>query len=249
MQTAIFGIHNSGLNLVVNLIVFALFVIWFALIVWTYLDARRRIQDQVLVLCATAASLFPYIGTFIYTILRPPDFLEDARERDLEIKAAELRVRQLAELSCPNCGYAVEKNYLRCPNCQRRLKDPCQNCGKPVDPRWALCPYCEHALPGRSRQQQRRGTSSEQERQRQPEPNEKRGRRPRKGEEAEKGEKRQPARQSSQQARDRQADSSPRPSATRRQKPAREAADKAAASKPEASAGEQQTEERSSKPS
>jgi hypothetical protein len=247
MQTAIFGIHNSGLNLVVTLIVFMLFVVWFALIVWTYLDARRRIADQVLVLCATAASLFPYIGTFVYTILRPPDFLEDARERDLEIKAAELRVRQLAELSCPNCGYAVEKNYLRCPNCQRRLKDPCQSCGKPVDPRWALCPYCENALPGRSRQQQRRGSSSEQ--QRQPEQKEKRERRPRKGGEAEKADKRQPARQSTPQSRERQGDGSPRPSSPRRQKPARKGADKAAASKPEAPAGEQQTEERSSRPS
>src|SRR5436190_22663054 len=153
MQTAIFGIHNSGLNLVVNLIVFMLFVVWFALIVWTYLDARRRIEDLVLVLCATAASLFPYIGTFVYSILRPPDFLEHARERNLEIKAAELRVRQLSELSCPNCGFPVDKNYLRRPNCQRRLKDPCHSCGKPVDPRWALCPYCESALPGRGRQQ------------------------------------------------------------------------------------------------
>src|SRR4051794_452424 len=242
MQTAIFGIHNDGLNLVVNLIVFMLFVVWFALIVWTYLDARRRIEDQVLVLCATAASLFPYIGTFVYTILRPPDFLEDARERDLEIKAAELRVRQLAELSCPNCGYAVEKNYLRCPNCQRRLKDPCQSCGKPVDPRWALCPYCETALPGRSRQQQRRGATPEQ-RPRTGEPKEKRARR------APKAEKREPALQSSPQSRERQGEGSPRSTAARRSKPPREGSDRAAAPKPEPAAGDQQTEERSSKPS
>jgi hypothetical protein len=151
MQLAIFGIENDGLNLVANLFVTALVVVWLALIVWTYLDASRRIADPVLVACATAASIFPYIGTFVYTILRPPEFLEDAKERELEIKAAELRVRQLSELTCPNCGFPVEKTYLRCPSCQRRLKDPCQTCGKPVDPRWALCPYCESALPGRQR--------------------------------------------------------------------------------------------------
>jgi hypothetical protein len=149
MQLAIFGIDNGALNLVANLFVMALVVIWLALIVWTYLDAQRRIKDPVLVVCATGASLFPYIGTFVYTILRPPEFLDDARERALETKAAELRVRQLSELSCPNCRYPIEKTYLRCPNCQRRLKDPCESCGKPVDPRWALCPYCETALPGR----------------------------------------------------------------------------------------------------
>jgi double zinc ribbon protein len=156
MQFAIFGIDNDGLNLVANLFVMALVVVWFALIVWTYLDARRRIEDPVLVACATGASLFPYIGTFVYSILRPPEFLDDAHERELEIKAAELRVRQLSELSCPNCRYPVEKSYLRCPNCQRRLKDPCESCGKPVDPRWALCPYCETALPGRQQRPQRR---------------------------------------------------------------------------------------------
>ena len=155
MALAIFGIENNGLNLVANLFVMALVVVWLALIVWTYLDASRRIKDPVLVTCATAASLFPYIGTFVYSILRPPEFLDDARERELEIRAAELRVRQLSELSCPNCRYPVEKTYLRCPNCQRRLKDPCESCGKPVDPRWALCPYCEKALPGRQRQPRR----------------------------------------------------------------------------------------------
>ena len=149
MQLAIFGINNDSLNLVANLFVMSLVVVWLALIVWTYLDARRRIKDPVLVACATGASLFPYIGTFVYSILRPPEFLDDAKERALEIRAAELRVRQLSEMSCPNCRYPVEKSYLRCPNCQRRLKDPCESCGKPVDPRWALCPYCETALPGR----------------------------------------------------------------------------------------------------
>jgi hypothetical protein len=155
MQLAIFGIDNDGLSLVVSLLVMALVVVWLALIVWTFFDARRRIKDPVLVACATAASLFPYIGTFVYSILRPPEFLEDARERELEIKAAELRVRQLSELSCPNCRYPIEKSYLRCPSCQRRLKDPCETCGKPVDPRWALCPYCETPLAGRQRPERR----------------------------------------------------------------------------------------------
>ncbi len=98
-----------------------LIVLWLALIVYTYLDARRRISDPFLVACATVASFFPFIGTAVYAILRPPEFLEDAHERELEIKAAELRVRQLRELTCPNCEYPVEKNYQR-PQQQRRKK-------------------------------------------------------------------------------------------------------------------------------
>lgn len=148
MSLAIFGITNDGLNLAATLFLLMLVVLWLALIVYTYLDARRRIADPFLVACATVASFFPFIGTAVYAIVRPPEFLEDAHERELEIKAAELRVRQLRDQSCPNCEHPIEKSYLRCPNCQRRLKDPCPTCGKPVDPRWGLCPFCESNLGG-----------------------------------------------------------------------------------------------------
>ena len=157
MALAIFGISNSGLNLAVTLFVLMIVVVWLALIVYTYLDARRRISDPFLVACATIGSFFPYIGTAVYAIVRPPEFLEDAHERELEIRAAELRVRQLTEASCPNCEYPVEKDFLRCPQCQRRLKDPCQSCGKPVDPRWALCPYCETPIAERPKPRRQAG--------------------------------------------------------------------------------------------
>jgi Double zinc ribbon len=144
MLLALFGIGNDTLNLVVNLLVLSLVVVYFSLIAWTFFDSRRRMKDPVLVASAVGASfVFPFIGTIIYSILRPPEFLEDAREREVEIKAAELRVQQLREQACPKCEYPVEKTFLRCPNCLARLKNPCKTCGKPVDPRWALCPYCE----------------------------------------------------------------------------------------------------------
>jgi hypothetical protein len=172
MALAIFGITNSALNLVATLFVLMLVVLWLALIVYTYLDARRRISDPFLIACATVASFFPYIGTAVYAIVRPPEFLEDAHERELEIKAAELKVRQLREQTCPNCEYPVEKNFLRCPNCQRRLKDPCPTCSKPVDPRWGLCPYCETTLSGGGERQRR-----PQKGERRPEPERRRARR------------------------------------------------------------------------
>ncbi|HEY8083494.1 MAG TPA: hypothetical protein VIE64_08095 [Solirubrobacterales bacterium] len=155
MAIAIFGISNDGLDLVVNLFVLMLVVIWLALIVYTYLDARRRISDPFLIGCATIGAFIPYLGTAVYAIVRPPEFLEDAHERELEIKAAELRVRQLKELSCPRCSFPIETTYMRCPQCQCRLKNPCPTCSKPVDPRWALCPFCEKPLPGRERSRQR----------------------------------------------------------------------------------------------
>jgi Double zinc ribbon len=140
---AIFGIDNDGINLAINLLILFLVVVYLALVAYTYLDAKRRLEDPVLIGCATVASLFPFLGTVVYTILRPPEFLEDKRERELEIRASQLRVRQLEESSCPNCEYPVDRAYLRCPNCRARIKDPCEACGKPIDPRWSICPYCE----------------------------------------------------------------------------------------------------------
>src|SRR5439155_285162 len=71
---ALFGISDDGLNLAVNLLVFFLVVIWVALVYWTYSDATRRLDDPLLIGCATVASLFPFIGTVVYTIVRPPEY-------------------------------------------------------------------------------------------------------------------------------------------------------------------------------
>jgi hypothetical protein len=143
MLLAVFGIENDGVNLVANLLILFLVVVWLALVYWTYSDAQRRIEDPMLVACAAAAALFPYVGTVVYMIVRPPEYLEDARERDLEIQAAEARLQHLKGGLCPHCSYEVERGFLRCPSCLRRLRDPCPSCSKPLDPRWKICPYCE----------------------------------------------------------------------------------------------------------
>jgi hypothetical protein len=140
---AAFGIHNSTVNLVVDLLILFLVVIWLSLLYWTYADARRRISDPMLIGCATAASLFPYVGTVVYMIVRPPEYLDDVRERELEMQAAEARLAEVGYHLCPHCDYEVEKEFLRCPNCMRKLKDPCTTCGRPLDPSWKICPFCE----------------------------------------------------------------------------------------------------------
>jgi cbb3-type cytochrome oxidase subunit 3 len=162
---AVFGIHNSALNLAAELVLLFLVVIWLALVYWTYADARRRIADPLLIGCAAAASLFPLVGTIVYMIVRPPEYLDDVRERELEMQAAEARLAELGYHLCPHCDYEVEKDYLRCPNCMRKLKDPCVSCGRPLDPSWRVCPFCEAEIgagaPTPRRQRRRRETTAE----------------------------------------------------------------------------------------
>jgi double zinc ribbon protein len=161
---ALFGITNHGLNTAVQLVILFLIVIWLALIYYTFSDARRRVEDKMLVGCATLASLFPYAGTLVYMIVRPPEFLEDVREREMEMQAAEARLHQFEYLLCPHCDHEVEKDFLRCPSCMQKLKDACANCAKPLHPDWRLCPYCETEVGARTptRARRRRRTTSEE---------------------------------------------------------------------------------------
>ena len=143
MPVAIFGITNDTLNLVVNLLILFLVVVWLALVWWTYSDARRRIDDPMLVGTATVASLFPFVGTIVYLIVRPPEYLDDVRLRELEMTAAEARLADLDYRLCPHCDYEIKADFLRCPNCMRKLKERCYSCGKPIEESWKICPYCE----------------------------------------------------------------------------------------------------------
>jgi len=145
---AVFGINSDGLNLAVKLLILLLVFVYLALVYYTYSDARRRIADPIVIGCATAASLFPFVGTIIYMIVRPAEYLDDVRERELEMQAAEARLHQLDYFLCPHCDYQVEKDFRRCPSCMRKLKDPCGTCDRPLEPEWKLCPYCESAIPG-----------------------------------------------------------------------------------------------------
>jgi RNA polymerase subunit RPABC4/transcription elongation factor Spt4 len=146
-----FGISNNGVNLAINLVILFLAIVWLAMIYWTRADAKRRINDPVLVFCATAASLFPFVGTIVYMIVRPPEFLEDARERELEMAASEARLSQLSYLACQQCGQEVDKEFLICPNCRSRLREACLSCQRPLEMSWSVCPYCETPVGSRAR--------------------------------------------------------------------------------------------------
>jgi hypothetical protein len=160
LPLAFFGIESSGLSLAVDLVLLFLLVLYLALIYWTYADASRRIVDPVMIGCATAASLFPFVGTVVYMILRPPEYLEDVHERELEMQAAEARLNQLDQSLCPHCDYRVERDFIRCPSCLRKLKERCVSCSRPLDQAWTICPYCEADVPGITPQRTRRRRSA-----------------------------------------------------------------------------------------
>jgi hypothetical protein len=168
LEFAIFRIEdikNSALQTAASVALLVLGVLYLSLIFWTFADARRRIDDPLLVVCATLCSFFPFIGTIVYLIVRPPEFLDDVRLRELEMTAAEARLASLDYSLCPHCDYEVQSDYLRCPSCMRKLKERCYSCSKPIDPAWRICPFCEAetsaATPSNAARRRRRGTTEQ----------------------------------------------------------------------------------------
>ena len=141
------GIHDffaSGTWQVIrNLVVFFLIAFWLAVGYWVYKDAKRRIEDPVLIATAVAIGLvIPYLGALVYMLFRPPEYLEDVRERELEIKAMEERLAR-RDLYCPVCRAEVSNEFLVCPVCTTKLKQACVNCKAPLEALWQVCPFCE----------------------------------------------------------------------------------------------------------
>ena len=121
-------------------------VFYLAIVLWTYKDARKRIEDPILVATATATSMLPIVGVFVYMLLRPSEYLADVRERELEIRMME---RQLGRQErCPLCKSHIDGDYLSCPVCRNKLRQQCVGCDRPLDPRWVMCPFCEVEVPG-----------------------------------------------------------------------------------------------------
>ncbi len=127
--------------LIRNVTLFFVVVFWIASAFWVYKDARRRIEDPWLLAMAVALGLFPpFLGPLIYMLFRPPEYLEDVRERELEIRAME---ENLGGDRCPVCRAEIHSEYLSCPVCTTKLKQACRRCNAPLEPLWQICPYCE----------------------------------------------------------------------------------------------------------
>jgi hypothetical protein len=126
--------------LVRNLCVLFFIVFDIALVFWTYRDADRR--GAMGWLWALAVLFFSIAGWVVYLVVRPPELLDDARERDLEIRAKEVALARDYE-SCPACYRPVEQDFLICPNCMKKLRKPCIECGRALKLNWQVCPYCK----------------------------------------------------------------------------------------------------------
>ena len=137
---------SSAWFVIRNLSLLMVGIFFLATVFWVFKDARRRIEDPVLVGMATLLGLAaPFVGPIVYLFLRPPEYIDDVRERELEIKAMEERLSR-RDLTCPVCRAGVESSYLVCPVCTTRLKQACVKCTAPLEALWQICPHCANPV-------------------------------------------------------------------------------------------------------
>jgi Double zinc ribbon len=133
--------HSTAFVVAQDLALVCAVLFWLGCAFWTHRDAKRRIDDPLLVWTATLLGLVPLAGPLAYLLFRPPETLADARTRHVELRALETSLERREPL-CPVCRAAVESAFLVCPVCTTHLKEPCRACEAPLEPLWQVCPYC-----------------------------------------------------------------------------------------------------------
>lgn len=142
-------IHNPIVELMGQLIVVYVVLLWLGTAYWAFRDMQARTENPILPYFAAALIVFftPLLFVFaviLYLIVRPRESLAEVYERSLaeETLLAEVEKNKL----CPTCRQRVGPDWLVCPNCRTRLHRICPACTRLAEPDWALCAYCGKEL-------------------------------------------------------------------------------------------------------
>ncbi len=132
-------------------VIFALFgallaAFWFSLVIWSFRDMRLRSRDPFAqILAALLVGALPFVGIFIYLILRPPETLAERYERSLEEEALLQEIEERPR--CYNCSRTVQEEWVVCPKCRVELKKQCPSCYNLLELGWKVCPMCTAEQP------------------------------------------------------------------------------------------------------
>ena len=99
---------------------------------------------------ATVLGLMPpFVGAVIYMLFRPPEYLDEVRERELEMKA--LQAMRPTEERCPSAAPRSRPASSSAPSARRGSASRACGCKAPLDRLWQVCPFCETPVPSRRR--------------------------------------------------------------------------------------------------
>ncbi len=137
-----FDSWESIAAVVVAILIAYAVVLTIGVIYWTYRDVRDRTRDGwTQAISVLIVVIFNILGLILYLILRPHETLNEAYERRLEAEAL-MREMPEARPACPGCQRSINEEFIVCPQCRTKLRQPCESCGRPLDLNWTACPYC-----------------------------------------------------------------------------------------------------------
>ena len=124
-------------------------VIWIAVIVWVYRDAKERGLEGAL--WALLVFFTHLLGLIIYLLVRSghpvlarkapgPSVAPPGSPGPTPVTPGPIGP------ACRNCGKPAEKDHLYCHACGDRLKNICPKCGKDTRSDWQICPFCGDKL-------------------------------------------------------------------------------------------------------
>jgi RNA polymerase subunit RPABC4/transcription elongation factor Spt4 len=136
---------SAIVQLVLDSIVFYLFIVWLAAAFWAFRDMHDRSENPVLPYVAAALILLPtpfffVLGVVVYRVIRPAERLGEVYERNLAEEALLAEVE--AVRTCRGCDRRVQEEWIICPWCRTRLNRVCPNCERLVGLDWTLCAWC-----------------------------------------------------------------------------------------------------------
>jgi len=138
--TSILNFFSSPVfKMAARLLILFLLILWASVIYWVYRDAEKR--GAIGIYWAAVILFFNVFGLIVYFILRPPEYVADVQERELEIKMKEEMIN--SRKSCSGCRQPIELDFLVCPYCMKKLKKSCPVCNRPLNLNWTICPYCK----------------------------------------------------------------------------------------------------------
>jgi RNA polymerase subunit RPABC4/transcription elongation factor Spt4 len=136
---------SAIVQLILDSIVFYLFIVWLAAAFWAFRDMHDRTENPVMPYVAAAFILVPtpfffLLGVIVYRVIRPAERLGEVYERNLAEEALLAEVE--AVRTCRGCDRRVQEEWILCPWCRTRLNRVCPNCERLVGLDWTLCAWC-----------------------------------------------------------------------------------------------------------
>lgn len=134
-------IGNLDFNIFGTIIGVLLFIFWFVLVGWVWIDSGERTSDvRIRVVYLLLVIVLNIPGLIIYLIVRPSETIEDIYWADLERRYLKYETAELGD--CPKCGSQLYPGYQFCANCGYDIKMKCPNCEVLIPKTSEFCPYC-----------------------------------------------------------------------------------------------------------